>query len=260
MSEPDLEALKQAVAARVSAAPVATAPFAHLVVDRLVPADVHAEILARWPARARFEATNHANRYELPLHRLLAEAAPDDARFWRRLTELIGIAARGVRRKLTPHMDEKMAPLFGPGWPEVARRLTLSPGHLVLVEYDRELWLDPHVDNIKILVNSFLYVGGPAEPDATRGTVLYRSLGVMLPTNLHVEPQELAPWVRAERVVGFAANRLLSYVNSPRAFHGVARQTIEGEPRRLLIFGTLLNGAELEAALAGDPTSPTPTV
>jgi hypothetical protein len=253
MSEADIEGQKLWVAARLATAPVATEPFAHLVVDGLVPDDVHDEIIARWPERARFEATNHPNRYELPLHRLMAAASPEEQAFWRRLSEIIGTAARDIRRKLTPHMGEKLAPLFGASWRETARRLTFSPGHLVLVEYDQELWLDPHVDNIKILVNSFLYVGGPATPDTQRGTILYRSRGVMLPTNLHIEPKELAPWMQAVRVVGFARNRLLSYVNSPSAFHGVARQKIEGEPRRLVIFGTLLSGAELDAALAPPP-------
>jgi len=113
---------------------------------------------------------------------------------------------------------------------------------LQLAQYTGQGELNPNVDSVRLVVNSFLYASETSEPEADLGTVLYRSFGFMLTENNNrldgaVSKRFLAPDV----IVPYQANCLLSFVNTPFSFHGVNPYDIGARRRRIILFSPTMN-------------------
>lgn len=111
-----------------------------------------------------------------------------------------------------------------------------------LATYTGALSLFTHVDHPRLVTNSFLYVNERSDEEPELGTVLYQSYGLALPSNtLKLPPRVEERYLRRAKTVPYRRNLLLSYINTPSAFHGVDARDIGSRVRRLLMFGTLID-------------------
>jgi hypothetical protein len=153
-----------------------------------------------------------------------------------------------VHEKLKPHLAEKMAPLFGKRRAAEMTVVTRRGPAAFLATYTGKLSLHAHVDHPVLATNSFLYVSERAAPEPELGTILYQSYGLALPHNELKLPEKLVQrYLRRVKTVPYGRNMLLSYINTPSAFHGVDPVDIGPRVRRLLMFGTLLDAATFNA-------------
>src|SRR3546814_18745791 len=91
----------------------------------------------------------------------------------------------------------------------------------MLAHYSGVVDLPAHVDNARLVVNRFLYLddrnGTPPQP--LRGTMLYRSIGFVWPTNRDIPPVLLDPYPPQTGVVAGRVNRLLASLTDPTPIH-----------------------------------------
>lgn len=239
----------------VLATPVATEPFAHLLIADLYPDDVYDGIMELWPRLELFTKSNSQSRYEFNFHRSHKQLPSEDLDFWRKVTRVTNIANLTIQQVLSPRFGEKFGPYVGDDWRRVVGgNVDCLPTTLQLATYTDSYGLAPHVDALRLLTNAFVYFsdrdGGVSEPEL--GTVLYKSKGLAIPTNWPLEREATTPYLDRVVVSAYQRNHCLAYVNSPVSFHGVDVQDIGARHRRLLMFGSLIYVREIERILGQD--------
>jgi hypothetical protein len=239
----------------VLATPLATEPFAHLLIADLYPDHVYDGIMEMWPDLDLFKRSNSQTRYEFNFHARHKTLPSDDLEFWRKVTRVTNIANLTIQQRLSPRFGEKFAPYVGPEWAKtVGGNVDCLPTSLQLATYTGNYGLAPHVDALRLLTNSFVYFSDRdraiSEPEL--GTVLYKSRGMAIPTNWPLEREATAPFLDRAVTSTYQRNHCLAYVNSPHAFHGVDDLDIGDRHRRLLMFGSLIYVRELERVLGQD--------
>jgi len=228
---------------RIAATPVRTRPFPHLVVADLLPPTIRRSIDRFWPGLDRFRHTNHLNRGEVRVVKLAGRAEGYEQKFWIALQHLVLRTNQAVRKRLDRHLHDKYRPILGPDWRRKLGTFTYLDNDAMLAHYTGPLSMAPHIDNVRVAINCFVYLDDPDIPTAEprRGTTLYRSLGFSWPTNIDLPEPVQKKFLRPDTEVEWHDNRLLAYVNGPWSFHGVEKHDLGAGRRRLLMFGSLLD-------------------
>lgn len=228
----------------VAKAELATVPFPHLMMPDLFPADWYAEICRRWPHGEMFRENPSMQRWDAKVPKMLDKFPAADRPFWREVLQLTTAANVAIIDRLRPCFREKFEPFFGAGWEHAVTPMKFEIDGAQLSRYSGKVGLAPHVDHARLVTNSFLYCPEPGADDPSMGTVLYRSLGLALPTNIDLSPEWARRYLRRALSTPYRANFGFAYINTPRAFHGVDERDIGDHDRRLLLFGSKLSAAD----------------
>ncbi len=206
-----------------------------------------------WPAVQRFRQTNHTRRGEIRVAKLALNAEGYEQKYWDALRRLVVRANHAIRQRVDRHMHDKYRPLLGPDWRRKLGKIVYLDDEPVLANYTGPLYMAPHIDNVRVAINCFVYLDDPDMPTAEprRGTTLYRSLGFSWPTNIDIPVKLQTMFLRAEEEIGWRDNRLLAYINGPWSFHGVEKHDLGDSRRRLLMFGSIIDKST--AARVFDP-------
>jgi len=232
----------QHVQSLIDAAPVVEHPFPHLVIKDFLPYHLYRRALETWPADELFASRNHNSRLQVNLVRQMGELPERIRPAWTGMLSLADVVNRALYRKFTPFYSHKFVPLFGPAWRETVKGYSTSFRQLQLAQYTGQGELNPHVDSVRLVVNSFLYASETSEPEAHLGTVLYRSFGFMMTENNYkIEGQLAKRFLAPDIIVPYQANCLLSFLNTPFSFHGVDPYDIGERRRRIILFSPTLN-------------------
>ena len=232
----------QHVQSRIDAATVVEQPFPHLVIRDFLPDHLYRQSLELWPADDFFASRNHNSRLQVNLVRQMEEMPEPIRPHWTGLLSLAEVVNRALYRKFTPMFSHKFVPLFGASWREVVKGYSTSFRQLQLAQYTGKGDLNPHVDSVRLVVNSFLYASERPDPEAELGTVLYRTFGFMQTENNHrLESSFAKRFLAPDVIVPYRANSLLSFVNTPFSFHGVDPYDIGARRRRIILFSPTLN-------------------
>jgi hypothetical protein len=227
---------------RIAASEVELDPFPHFVTTDLLPDSAYEEILANWPPQELAKTTNWMARRELPVAAHLDELPKAIFPTWKKATEWTQVARDLVLEKLRPYLADKFVPLFGRRRAAEMRLVTQRGPGAFLATYTGALSLFTHVDHPRLVTNSFLYVNERSVEEPELGTVLYQSYGLALPSNVMKLPREMEKrYLRRAKTVPYRRNLLLSYINTPSAFHGVDATDIGSRVRRLLMFATKID-------------------
>lgn len=234
--------LAQQVCGKIASAEIFEEPFPYLVVNRFLPDAFYKALLALWPGEEAFAARNYQHRLQINLARELQTIDPASQPLWGEMLFLAEAINRALYEKFAPYVSRKFVPLFGRNWREMARKYRTSFREAHLAQYDGKAGLHPHVDSVRLIVNSFLYASEGQDSEPALGTVLYRSFGFMTTENnvkLSAKLQERV--LRRDTVIPYAPNRLLSFVNTPFSFHGVDDFDIGERRRRVILLSPLIN-------------------
>ncbi|MGH6933096.1 MAG: hypothetical protein ACREEE_11755 [Dongiaceae bacterium] len=233
---------------RIAAAEIELEPFPHFVTTDVLPGGVYDEILRNWPPSELSRTTNWAARKEMSVAAQLNAFPPAIRPIWQQVVEWSQTARDLVHQKLQLHLAEKLVPMFGRRRAAEMKIVTRRGPAAFLATYTGALSLHAHVDHPVLATNSFLYVSEREVEEPELGTVLYHSYGLALPHNELKLPEKLVQrYLRRVKTVPYGRNMLLSYVNTPSAFHGVDPVDIGKRVRRLLMFGTLLDDRTFNA-------------
>ena len=227
---------------KIDMAGVQARPFPHLVIRDFLPARLYQQVLETWPPDELFVSRNHMSRLQINVARQYGDLPENIRPRWTYLLSLADVVNRALYKKFNPMFPNKFVPLFGAGWRDVVKDYTTSFRQLQLAQYTGRGDLNPHVDSVRLVVNSFLYGSESSEAEPDLGTVLYRTFGFMTTENNYKVPDALAKrFLARDVVVPYQANCLLSFVNTPYAFHGVDPYDIGTRRRRLILFSPTLN-------------------
>lgn len=231
----------------VLATPLATDPFAHLLINDFYPEDVFEQVMEMWPSLEYFRRSNSQTRYELNFHVAHKALPPEDLEFWRKITRVSHVANVAIQQRLAPRFGEKFGPYIGADWAKTLDgNVDCLPTQIQLAAYTGKYGLPPHVDSLRLLTNAFVYFSDRDAVEPDLGTVLYRSRGLAIPTNWPMEREATAPFLDRVVVSAYKRNHCLAYVNSPISFHGVDERDIGARHRRLLMFGSLIYVREIQ--------------
>lgn len=223
------------VIARIEAAPIARAPFAHCVIDRIFPADLYESIIDQWPEEASWESLaesgrvgkgNYAERKVVLMNS--AGFARLDARrraFWQRD---VGDWLLGERLR-TALLDKFAGDLGARFGAPVSR----TAGDALIVSDRTNYAIGPHTDAPHRVVSLLFYL---PEDDTFRrfGTSLYQPLDPAF--RCEGGPHHPFSAFRRFSTVAFVPNRLVAFPKSDLCFHGVEAVDLAGIERRLLIY------------------------
>lgn len=237
----DLDATIAHVVGRIEAAELATDPFPHMVIADFLPPRLYRAVLDAWPPEALFEHVNSMRRREVWIKHRFGELPPDHVPLWRLISRALKDANSAIYKRFQNHLGAKFEPYIGPTWSERIRKLRISMGGLQLASYPGRIGLPPHVDHARLITNAFLYCSERDEADADQATLLYRGLGLALPGNLNIEGADIMRYMKVVGAVPYQPNLCLAFLNTPRAFHGVAERDIGARDRRLMIFNAMLH-------------------
>ena len=226
---------------RIASAEIVLEPFPHFVTTNLLPDPVFDAILRDWPSQDLSRTTNWAARKELHVVRELPSFPDAIKPTWEQVLDWTQTARDLVHEKLEPYLDVKLVPLFGRERAAEMQLVTHRGPAAFLATYTGALSLVTHVDHPLLVTNSFVYISERDYDEPELGTVLYHSYGLSLPNNEVRVPENLFQrYLRRAVTVPYRRNVMLSYVNTPSAFHGVDPIDIGERIRRLLMFGTLI--------------------
>jgi hypothetical protein len=205
-----------------------------------LPSRLYRDVLDAWPPAALFEHVNSMRRREVWIKRHLASLPPNHVPLWRLIGRILKDANSAIYKRFQDHLGAKFEPYIGPTWPEHVRRLNISMSGLQLASYPGRVGLPPHVDHARLITNAFLYCNERDEAEIDLATLLYRSRGLALPGNLNIEGADIMPYMQEVHAIPYQPNLCLAFLNTPRAFHGVAERDIGTRDRRLMIFNAML--------------------
>lgn len=228
---------------RIQEAPIRKEPFAHIVVDDLLPDAVRRALDRFWPDRGRMRETNCSARGEVRVSRLAAASSGEARAFWQALRMLTTVTNRAIRMRLAGYSAVKFYLTAGPDWQNKLGKPVYEDDDSMLAHYTGTVDLPAHIDHARLVVNGFLYLadGDDLAGEPLRGTMLYRSLGFAWPTNADIPRPLRDRFLREACEIDWKDNRLLAYVNGPTSFHGVPRHDLGDRRRRLLMLGSLLD-------------------
>lgn len=226
---------------RIDATPVVEEPFPHMVVAGLLPDPAYRILLDEWPPDEVFRRSRSFQRNDARLYGELSELPEHLRATWQRVLAWTRAANRRIVPKFARYSRLKYEPFLGKDWKEATNAMPQVIGEAQLAYYTGAFDMSPHIDHPKLVINSFLYCSERAEDEPDLGTVLYGSRGFSMPDNqIHLSPALVDRLLRRDKTVPYAANVCLTYLNTPRSFHGVDAVDLGTRRRRLLMFGTAL--------------------
>lgn len=223
---------------RATRADIVREPFPHLVIDNTLEADVYAELVRTFPSDEELLAgrplENNTN-YHTPATELLARndawrelaAVHTSREFFREVTSLFGEVIRG----LYPQLDLNAETC-------VRDRNSIDPPPPFALDC-QIAWTSPvttpstsnrcHVDREVALYAGLLYMRPPHDHVPGGDLALYRFKGHERAYDaLRFVDERLVEQVK---VIPYAANRLVFFIHSPIALHGVTPRAVTPLPR-----------------------------
>lgn len=217
------------VSARIESTAIETEPFAHFVVDSVLPEDFYAAFTALIPGSEEFHgltpglAREQENTFVLD-DRRFADLSPLHEEVFGKLCAAFRSVSRRVIEKFNPHLEPAFVDIFGTDGTANAQRLTIEHDPVAsLFERNEHFKQPPHTDGHYRVASWIFYI--PLNADSTlRGTELFRvtrkfadfnpvmNMFTRVPNNLELEPA---------RMVDFRPNRIIAFINSPYSYHGV---------------------------------------
>jgi hypothetical protein len=241
-----VEEMQREIVEKISATRVITRPFPYIVVNDALPMRLRRAIDHAWPTPDMVFETNFARRKERTVGRLAAEMVKlgrsDLGNVWKVVHAVTREAGTAIREKLKRYRSDKYRPILGPDWRRRLKDAHYETFNAQVAENRGQIELDPHVDNVRVEINGFIYLDDPDQPtpEPRRGTTVFRSNGFAWPSNLAIPMRLREHFLREEAEIGWKDNRLFAYVNGPWSFHGVPAHDLGDARRRLLMLGTLL--------------------
>lgn len=212
-----VDLMDPSLTARMKNALVVKDGNARLFLRDFLPASLHRKCFWRWP---RYKAFTHATntRARVTLAQLPnADMSSRDFTFWTDFFRLINETVKpALIETFRPHMDLKFAYLSEQdrAWARERAAFDCWAQHEGL-NWDRRFSIGPHVDQQFIFVTSLLYLGPRFMTD--EGTSFYKGPNGL--TSLDTEFPDRALFTETERSP-FIPNSLLSFIQTPTAFHG----------------------------------------
>jgi hypothetical protein len=226
---------------RASRAAIARQPFPHLVIDQALEPEVYEELVRTFPSPEVLIAgrplQNNAN-YHTPARELLAREV--FAPVWRELAAV----------HTAPAFFAEAVALFGEVIRELHPHLALHDVHTAVrgpkgsppppCALDCQIaWTSPvtapstssrcHVDREVALYGGLLYMRPPDDNVPGGDLALYRFRGA---ERAYDEQRFVdARLIEPVRIIPYAANRLVFFVHSPVALHGVTARAVTPLPR-----------------------------
>jgi hypothetical protein len=214
-------------------------PFPHLIASPVFPRAIYDELMERWPKQdAGYKTTNWKSRLEYKWADLERTLEGEALEFWRGVNALCMVANNGIRNALGPHMGVKFSPYLGDGWEAACGEIEYLDTKFQMAVYTGQHDLPPHVDNLLLVTNAFVYCSEKDEPEPDLGTVMFRAKGLMIPTNWTLTGPMLKPFLERVGTAPYTANSCFAYINGPSSFHAVDPHDIGARERRLLMFGS----------------------
>lgn len=230
----------------VLATPVATEPFAHLIIADLYPDALYDQIMERWPDLSLFHRSNSQTRFEFNFHASHSKLPKSELAFWRKVIRITNVANLTIQQRLSPYFGEKFEPYVGSDWNRILNgNVDCLQTSIQLATYTNTFGLAPHVDALRLLTNAFVYFSDSDEVEPALGTMLYKSMGLAIPTNWAMERAATEAFLKKTVTSAYQRNHCLAYINSPKSFHGVDEHDIGPRQRRLLMFGSLIYVREI---------------
>lgn len=218
----------------VTRADIVREPFPHVVVDDALEPHVYAQLAATFPAADVIldgRTVENNAPYRMPASRLLDDLRVDAC--WKGF----------VRRHTSREFFEEVLALFGELLPRPLRDARTSirgfePMTDVALDC-QPCWGSPvtrasssdpcHVDRPVTLFGGLLYCRLPHDDAAGGDLELYRFRGAerRYDATRHVDAALVEPFRR----IGYAANRLVFFLQSPHSLHGVTERSVTRWPR-----------------------------
>lgn len=235
---------------KLSAGDIVAEPFPHIVVENALPADLYKALQAAYPTLETITGRRHFedNRaYPLSAPAVLrGEAYPA---VWREFfafhtapafhAELARVWAGALRREY-PALEQRFGRPIAQA-DSAMRDVAGDDREKRDLVYDCQFVMNspvrvessvrpPHVDSAHTLVAALLYFRTPG--DDSRGGEL--ELFVPAADRLQYDQKrQVAPgMLRRFKTVPYAANTLITWINSPRSLHGVSPRSVTGFTRQ----------------------------
>lgn len=209
-----------------------------------MPAPLYARMLDLWPAQELFATTNAMRRRELWLREHWNDLQGAQGQTWRLVARVLRYVNPVIFKRFEVYLSSKFMPYLGKSWRDHVKKLPLIMSGVQLASYRGTIGLPPHVDHARIVTNAFLYCNERPQAEAEQATVLYRSLGLALPTNMNIDGADLSRHMRVAEIVPYQPNLCLAFLNTPRSFHGVDSRDIGERERRLVIFNSSVKSSD----------------
>jgi hypothetical protein len=242
--DPDFDAASAHMVARLRAATVRPAPFAHALVGEFLPAPLFAALRDSFPSADDGMRSVHARRGGDPIYselRFAQALEPPNSP----ASEILAAPVRRVQRLLcSDRIVGSLLAMFETtcaGVLTAAARESGTPTVALSVSvelvYDRSGFeLVPHTDGGRKLVTGLIYVAEPDDPEDL-GTTLYEAVDPRIVSDgaAGVPRAKVRPVAQAP----YRPNLLLCFGRTDRSFHGVEATTSD-RPRRLVQFSIML--------------------
>jgi hypothetical protein len=226
-------AVEAHVVDRIANAPIETAPFPHVYLENIFPADFYAEMRRQIPVRDVYKRISETGRtsgdYErrLILHLKQLEALPaEQRRFWR------DCAAWLLGSKLASALIRKFRDSLSAAIDKDLRALDYGVEGMLVKDLDGYR-IGPHTDVTSRAVSIMFYLP-PDDRNERHGTSLYRPRDPALRSdgNLHFE---FAPFEKV-KTVPYRVNAMFGFPRSDASFHGVEPIGQPGIERDVLLY------------------------
>lgn len=225
------------VSDKITEAAVSSVPFAHCVVDNVLPQAVFDEIHRHWPAdeimmrlpdtgRTTSKSDAYKERLVMLLDDRFFEEQPEEAaKFWVNVAYAVMSSAviAACYKKFEPILEKRVSHLGGSG--------RLDPEMLVVSDRS-DYKIGPHTDSRERFL-SLLYYLSPEPKYQSYGTGLYKPKDpdIVVNDRLH---HPFADFELVKRVE-YRPNRLVLFPRTDHSYHGVEPIPVEDCDRRLLI-------------------------
>lgn len=188
----DSERTSKHVAAAVAAATLETAPFPHLVVDSVLPSDLHQALVRALPSPVLFEDRRADDQQVKVPPRL---ASPLSYRLWRFLGR--DVVNGELQDAIIDRFQEPLSSLLHSDWPDVElRHVGFDSTNNHILRQQAGHTGPSHRQDVWGWLTAILYLAGP-ENTGGAGTELHRTEGT------------------ERSAVAFVPNRLLVFLNEP---------------------------------------------
>lgn len=239
------------IESRFAVAAVRSAPFPHLVIDNVFPDELYRSMKSALPSWLQWRRSARNARTQ-PMFALREnnvtttglESFPEKFAQFQAHIELVD---RLVLAKFASEIDAHLAELREHGL--LMDTPKIGVGQSVFCQRGREWFIEPHVHDLTQLTQVMIYFPLPLSSER-QGTVFYSG-------ELRVKKSKLFSTVVfpdasvGERfLIPYKSNRLLAFLNTPRAIHSSA--VVGGMPRRYIFTGSAMNREVFNENIQGE--------
>lgn len=243
---------REAARLRLRSSLVDEGGLVYLCIHDFLPENLYRACMKYWPDSRDFvfKTPNRARITMGEIDSVVLSVAQRE--FWRRFgNEIVNRTIKPLLvETFLPYIDRKFdwAPEEKRNW--IRENLRFVDHHVDGLNLDRSYKIEPHVDQQYIFVTSLLYM--PADDkEVAQGTWLYKAKNAGLRTRdiEYLDPDAVVPYRRFP----FRPNTLVSFLQTPTAFHG--KPLTPGGERRSYQFNVVMDHALSKAIYGSDAGS-----